>query len=504
MLEDWEREWADEALEVDPATGLRVYRRAGLVIPRKNGKTTLASALALYCGGPADGESSPHVVLAAPSKENAGELFEQATEFISHPQHGSRELSQLYIAQRQAIFCPSVRGVIKRVSADGNTNHGLNPHVVIVDELHAFKTPKQLELWRALGTAQGARRDPLLLFITTAGEDRRRSLLGKLLERVKRAADVEIEQRRPGLTCYRSRARRLLIYEYAAPAQVEEEGEMRPLRAEPRFAAFFKMANPAEHRSQARLEEDLADEFVDEPSKLRLFGNVWAASAARWIRDEEIEAARSEQDIAEPEEGEKKPKVALAVDAALFRDTAAVAMARLLPDGRVMHAGRAWGARRDVAAHEYHPGEIELEELEQYVLSLRERFRIVALAYDPRFFADTAQRLKKQGLRVVEMTQSSPVMGDATQEYYLAWKESRVLLPDGPPDDVLEAHIAATAGVATERGWKISKLSSAAEHEEGSGEERPVIDLCVAGVMAHYTATHAKGSPYAERGLVTL
>lgn len=494
-LEPWEQEWADEALELDEE-GRRVYARAGLVIPRKNGKTTLASALALYCGGPADGEPGPHVILCAASKENAGQLYDQCSDFIAHPRYGSPELSSLYVVQKSAILCPEVGGIIKRVSADGNLQHGLDPYVVLVDELHAFKTPKHFELWRAVTTAQGAREDPLVLFITTAGQDRKASLLGQLMDRVRKAPDLETERRRRGLTVYRSRGSRLLIYEYAIKAGTKMDD-----------LDEWKAANPARHRTRSRIAEDLADALTDEATKRRLFGNEWAEAAERWIKDEWIERARREVSI--PDGG----KIVVAIDVGLTHDTTSVNIAhRLAPEDpedpdelpRVVHRAHVFSARRDAPHHELHPGEVDIEEVEDYIVEhLGKRYRILELAYDPRFFADTAQRLRKRRIRVAEFTQSSPAMYDATEAYYRMFKvEQTICLPGGEErDPVFEEHIANTAAIMTERGHKLRKLLS---DDPADSVPRP-IDACVGSVMANWRALHATGlSVYAEKPLKVL
>jgi hypothetical protein len=64
VFEDWQREFWWEALEVDPATGLRVYSEIGLGLPRKNGKSVMASAFSLYMLA-AGGEPEPEVYAAA-------------------------------------------------------------------------------------------------------------------------------------------------------------------------------------------------------------------------------------------------------------------------------------------------------------------------------------------------------------------------------------------------------------------------------------------------------
>lgn len=67
IFEDWQNEFWYEALELDPTTGLRVYTEVGLGIPRKNGKSTMASAMGLYLLT-SDGEAQPEIYVAAPRR----------------------------------------------------------------------------------------------------------------------------------------------------------------------------------------------------------------------------------------------------------------------------------------------------------------------------------------------------------------------------------------------------------------------------------------------------
>ena len=78
----------------------------------------------------------------------------------------SKPLRRRLDVQQHRIINPSNYGKFEPLSADGNTMDGLNPHIALVDELHAHKTP---EIWDVLKSALGARSQPLLWAITTAG-----------------------------------------------------------------------------------------------------------------------------------------------------------------------------------------------------------------------------------------------------------------------------------------------------------------------------------------------
>lgn len=144
--------------------GTRQFRTALIELPRKNGKTQLAAALALYLLL-ADGEPGAEVYSAAADKDQARLVFGEAKRMLqSSPVLAPR--AQVF---RDVIFVPETQSIYRALSSDAPTKHGLNPHGVIVDELHAHQNR---ELWDVLTTAQGTRVQPLTVAITTAGYDR--------------------------------------------------------------------------------------------------------------------------------------------------------------------------------------------------------------------------------------------------------------------------------------------------------------------------------------------
>lgn len=162
VLEPWQAGITREALRTRRRR--RVYRTVLIGVARKNGKSSLAAALGFY-GASAEREHGPDVVMAAGSKEQAGIVFDQARAFAD----ATPPIRAAFRPQRTIIEVPSTGGLIRRVSADGKLQHGLNPSIVVIDELWAFTTPHQAELYSAMVTSTGAREQPLTIIITTAG-----------------------------------------------------------------------------------------------------------------------------------------------------------------------------------------------------------------------------------------------------------------------------------------------------------------------------------------------
>lgn len=147
------------------ADNFRLFRQAFISFGRKNGKSQLIAALALYALI-ADGEPGPQVYSAAVDREQASLTFNMAAMMIRQ----NRELSKIcrIVDSQKKIECKLNGGVYKALSSEGYSKHGLNPSFVIFDELHGWKNE---ELWNALTTGSGARKQPLFVYITTAGTD---------------------------------------------------------------------------------------------------------------------------------------------------------------------------------------------------------------------------------------------------------------------------------------------------------------------------------------------
>ncbi|CAB4196263.1 COG4626 Phage terminase-like protein, large subunit [uncultured Caudovirales phage] len=145
------------------AAGKRRYRRAYIEVCRKNGKSAISSAIGLYMLA-ADGEHGAEVYSGGPTEKTAWEVFLPALEMAKKtPQFVSKfgitiNASNIHIAGKASKFEPMI----------GKPNDGASPSCAIIDEFHQHKTSAQRD---TMITGMGARSQPLLLIITTAGED---------------------------------------------------------------------------------------------------------------------------------------------------------------------------------------------------------------------------------------------------------------------------------------------------------------------------------------------
>jgi phage terminase large subunit-like protein len=113
----------------------------------------------------ADNEPGAEVYALAVDKYQARIVFDEAKRMVE----ASPELRAQLKVYKDVLFDQETLSTFRVLSADVPTKHGLNPHGVVIDELHAHKSR---EIWDVMTTAQGTRREPLRLAITTAGFDR--------------------------------------------------------------------------------------------------------------------------------------------------------------------------------------------------------------------------------------------------------------------------------------------------------------------------------------------
>lgn len=147
-------------------TGLRRFRRSYEEVARKNAKSTRAAARELYLVA-ADGEPGAHCYSAATTGEQAREVFDVARNMaLREPEFLARFGVEV---GKHDITIPGTASSMKPLNAEGSTLDGLNIHGCVVDELHAHKTRA---VWDVLDSATGARSQPLISAITTAGSDR--------------------------------------------------------------------------------------------------------------------------------------------------------------------------------------------------------------------------------------------------------------------------------------------------------------------------------------------
>lgn len=146
---------------VDADTGYRKYRETLFYVSRKNGKSVLLSGLALYMLI-ADSEPGAEVYSVASKKDQARIIYEETYNMIRQ----SPDLLQVVRKRKSDLYFKLTFSKFQPLGKNSDTLDGLNSHLVIIDELHSIK---DRNLYEVMKQSQSARRQPLLIMITTAG-----------------------------------------------------------------------------------------------------------------------------------------------------------------------------------------------------------------------------------------------------------------------------------------------------------------------------------------------
>jgi phage terminase large subunit-like protein len=357
-LEPWQRRFAEEFSRVN-GDGERIYKRGLLGVARGNGKSPVAAGLALrelVCA-----QDEPDVILAAAARDQARVVFEYARGLLA-----SGPLADVLQVGRHEIRNPLNGGVLRTVSADGFVAHGLNPSAVIIDELHAWNTNKQHELFDALDTAVHKRPGAFWLVITTAGHDKT-SLLGRLYANM--LAALELEEK-PSFVVGRDEFNGVLLHWYGAAEDADADDRK-----------LWRAVNPASFVTTEALRKQRNSPSMSRSTFARLHLNAWIApEAQRWIATDSWERLAGKVDIPEG------AIVFVGADGSRSYDTTAVAWAAKAPDGRIYVDCRVFSVRDDVPHHVLHAGgTIDFGDVEGFLLELASRFDVREVRFDPRF-----------------------------------------------------------------------------------------------------------------------
>lgn len=146
---------------LDKSSGFRRFRETLFLVGRKNGKSTLLAALALYLLV-ADYEGAAEIYSVATKKDQARKTLTEAVNMIKQ----SPELRAVIKKRRNDVYFPATASKFEALASDSNTLDGLNSHAVIIDELHAIR---DRNLYEVMKQSTSSRRQPLVIMITTSG-----------------------------------------------------------------------------------------------------------------------------------------------------------------------------------------------------------------------------------------------------------------------------------------------------------------------------------------------
>ena len=471
---------------VDKKDGYRRFREAYVAVPRKNGKSLLAASIALYMLV-ADGENGSEVYCGATTEKQSLEVFKPAKMMATK----RPELCSYYDLEINArnLAIPSDGSKFEPVI--GNPGDGSSPHLWIVDEYHEHPDSSQVD---TATTGMGAREQPLLLMITTAGTDTsspcydKHREVQKILNRTIITDDIE----------------RIFGIIYGVD---DDDDWMDPnilQKANPNYGISVNDEYLRTQQASAIRNSKNQNKFLIKHL------NKWVNAKESWL------TAKAWQDCAaELDESEFNdvPMVG-ALDLASKRDVCSFVRVyykdldngrnyyifghHFLPESRIQddeanNSYSSWVTDGYLTVAGEH--ETELDEVEDHVVAFLEVGNVREITYDPWKATQMAQRLEKSGCDIVEFRQNAQMMSPAMDEVEAAIYSGR-LHHDGCPV------LTWMAGNVVMKPYKTDFKTPTKEKPQSK------IDGMVALIMgvgrAMYEAEEGDSSVYDNRGIRVL
>lgn len=163
-LELWQKAFVSVVFGVVGADGLRQFREVVLIIARKNGKSLFAAAIIAYCVY-LDGEYGAKVYCVAPKLDQAEIVYSAFWQTIQK----EPELAALIKRRKSDYYIESTNSSVKKIAFNAKKSDGFNPSLTVCDEIASWPGQAGLKQYEVMKSALGARKQPLILSISTSG-----------------------------------------------------------------------------------------------------------------------------------------------------------------------------------------------------------------------------------------------------------------------------------------------------------------------------------------------
>lgn len=477
-MEKWQRKIVRDIFGTLLPDGTRQYRKAYIEIPRKNGKSELAAAIALDLLW-IDGEPGAEIYGAAADRDQASIVFNVAASMIWQEPR-LQELCKIYESTKR-IALPNQDSFYRVLSADHKTKHGFNAHGVIFDELHA--QPNR-HLYDVLTTSGGTRTQPLTFIITTAGFDRN-SICWELHEHARQIIEGIIEDP----TFY--------AVIYAAPEDADWEDEKVWYRCNPALGSFRSIKEMRDAYVYAKQAPAFQNTFR------RLYLNQWTSQEERALDMKDWDASAGEV-----YEEDLKGEIAYAgLDLAQTIDIAAMVL--VFPDGEDCYdvlpvfwipedtvkkrSGRvSYDAWVEQGLIRTTPGNvIDYRWVRKDINELGEEYFIKEIAYDPFNATEIVQYLEDDGFTMIPFRQGYISINMPTKEFLKLIVSKRIRHGGHPILRWMADNL-------------VIKQDPAGNFKPDKEKSTEKIDGIVAAIMGLDRAIRNEVSVYEERGILTI
>jgi phage terminase large subunit-like protein len=435
LLRHWKGEWAGKPFTLSPwqmfllwvlfgwkrKDGTRRFRVGYIKVGRKNGKTPMLAGIGLYMMT-ADGEAGAEIYSAATKKDQARIIVKDAAmlsktspalrkRLVVSPALTGRNASGNFVSN---IAYPAGASKMEVLSKESDTQDGLSPSAGLVDELHAHK---DRGIWDVLDSGTSSRRQPLMLAITTAGEENDESIdaqtheiAEKVLEGFDKPDGVKDET----------------FFAFVAMASKEDDpyDEKTWIKANPNYGISVKPDDLRRKAEQAKQFAGFRPEFFRKHLNLR----TQAASA--WINLQQWDQCRTPFELSDVEGWE----CAAGMDLAAKNDLTALVLMfqkngryRLkswywMPEETAKERRRRspfWGPWIDEGFIAVTPGPVnDFDFLEGQIVELGQDAKFLNILFDPHNCIQTAVHLRdNHGFAVTEFTQTYTNYNEPCKEF---------------------------------------------------------------------------------------
>lgn len=408
-LAPWQKEWLRAALAPDVDAAL-------MALPRGNGKSTFAAAVAVWATFDVSDSGSPQVPIVATTVGQAvRSVYAVAAAMVqAEPLLADRSIRYTGIAAPRVIV-PTTGAEMFPIANDVDGLQGLDPSVAIVDEV-GFQP---VESWDALLLASGKRPRSLVMGLGTPGLDRDNALW-HLRSLVMEGAVLP----------------RFVFREYAADEGCAIDDRVQWRRANPALAAGYLQ----EHALETAL-------GLTPEAHFRIFRlGQWVEGTDCWLG---ASGRPTWDSLADPYALVPQADTFVGVDIGIKHDSSAVVAIQQRPDGRWHAVCRLWVPTTDEP--------VDITDVMQHVRSLGEAYRLVEVSFDPRLFDVPAKYLADEGLPMVEVPQSVERMTGAIGSTYELIR-SGGLSHDG--DRAFATQVLNAVPRYNERGFTLQKSKS--------------------------------------------
>lgn len=266
-LELWQKAIVSAMFGIVDADGLRQFREILIIVSRKQGKSLLASAIADYCLY-ADGEYGARIFCVAPKLDQADIIYSAIWQTIA----AEPELTEMTKRRKSDYYVEATNSTVKKIAFNAKKSDGFNPSLAVCDEIAAWPGDQGIKQYEVMTSALGARKQPLILAISTAGY-------------ISEGIYDELTKRATRFLLGDSKERRLLPFLYMIddPAKWNDINELR--KSNPNMGVSVSASHLLEEIAIAE------GSFTKKAEFLCKYCNIKQNSALAWLSAQTVEKA---------------------------------------------------------------------------------------------------------------------------------------------------------------------------------------------------------------------